>query len=106
MSLIDFGQLSPQEMVLNYLIEIRGRGFFFPYSDMALIDMWIKLCPDFDELLVILGDTAPLYFQARSVGHPQGSRTLKGYHPIVLKRIRERLSIGISSRDNGPPNRN
>lgn len=97
MSFIDFEQLSPQETILNYLIEVRGRGFFFPYSDMVFIDTWIRMCPDFNELLVILGETAPIYFQILDKGYPKGPRTLRGYHSIVIRKIKDRLTLGMDS---------
>lgn len=95
MSLVNFDQLSQQELVLNYLIEVRGRGLFFPYSDLDLVNQWIKLCPDFDELLVILGDTAPSYFQSTDQGKVTKSRNLKGFHKIVMKKMSERARLGM-----------
>jgi len=96
LSLVDLEQLSPQEIVLNYLLEVRGRGLFFAYSDLYLIEEWIRVCPDINELLVILGDTAPEYFQGQSSRKCIGVRNLAGYHKTVMSRIQERIKLGCA----------
>jgi hypothetical protein len=94
--LIDFEQMSPQELILNYLIEVRGQGFFFSYSDLRLIDQWLQLCPDADELLVLIADIAPAYFE-KSMQTKGSGRNLKRMHKMILKKIKDRGLLGMGS---------
>ncbi len=95
MSLYDFEQLSPHELVLNYLIEVRGQGFFFSPSDLKFIDQWLGICPSYEELLVILADEAEAYFDKSHTKTRNPKKSLYGLNKIVLRKIKERSFLGL-----------
>lgn len=79
--------------MLNYLIEVRGQGFFFSPRDLKFIDQWLGICPSYEELLVILADESEGYFGKNNNKNPK--RSLYGLNKIVLRKIKERSLLGL-----------
>lgn len=50
-------------LVLQYILEIRGRGLILPYEDHELVQNWLKLSQDHTSLLVILSELLPAFFE-------------------------------------------
>ena len=78
MSLVDLENLSPQELITQYVLECRGRGHCLPYDDYEVISYWLTLVDDPDELLVTLSEILPQYYTTNA----------KNGHPPPLKRVR------------------
>ena len=88
MSFIDLDKLSPEDLILHYVLECRGNGHFLPYQDYQIIDDWLKAAPDADELLLVLSDVLPPYFQGD--GRRDKPRSLGGAQKMVLRRLRDK----------------
>ena len=50
------------QYIADYIIALRNRGPFLPYSDYLLIEHWIERCPNLDKLLLVLDDILPNLF--------------------------------------------
>ncbi len=64
MSYVPESHLQGQNLIVQYLIECRGRGHFLPYDDHILIRRWLQQCEDADTLLLILADIIPPFYEA------------------------------------------
>lgn len=82
MSFMDLDKVRPQELVSQYLLELKGRGTMLSYTDHEIIEAWLVAAPSVDDLLVALTDLAPAYM-ARD---PQ-PRSLAGLKTRVLNRL-------------------
>lgn len=78
-----------RKLISDYLIAVRNRGAFLPYSDYAIIDGWLTHAEDVDELLLILDDIVPHAFGSIPASSPPPS--LKMIEKRVNKVLRERL---------------
>lgn len=82
MSFMDLDQIRPQELVSQYLLELKGKGTMLCYSDHEIVESWIAAAPSLDDLLVVLSDLAPSYLER--VPQP---RSLGGLKNRVLNRL-------------------
>ena len=48
--------LSPKQVIVNYILSIKGKGTFLPYSDYMVIDKWLQICPDPFTIILTLDD--------------------------------------------------
>jgi hypothetical protein len=81
MSFADPKSLSPSELVVQYVLSLRGNALFLPYQDYAVIDDWLAHSQNLDELLLALSDILPGYFtQSRKP-------SLVGVKSLVLNRL-------------------
>lgn len=87
MSHVNLGSLTPRGLISQYVLECMGRGFFLPYEDYALIDEWLKLSPTTDDLLVLLSELLPDYFQKNKSG--TSPRSLRGVNALVVDRLQQ-----------------
>lgn len=62
MSLVDFDNIQDQHLIVQYVIECRKVGHFLPYDDYQIIQSWLKICVDPDQLLLTLEEHLPKYF--------------------------------------------
>lgn len=87
MALVDLDKLSPAALIAQFVVQCRDAGPVLPYTDYEVIDEWIAAERDIDQLLLVLGDVLPAYFDpaARSTRKP---RSLKGARRQVMKRLR------------------
>lgn len=92
MSFIDLDKLSPQDLILQYVLECRGSGHFLPYSDHEIIASWLKATTDLDELLLVLSDVLPQFFEGD--GKRDKPRSLTGANKLVLRRLKDRAMRG------------
>lgn len=76
--------LSPPELIAQYVLECRGAGALLPYDDYSIIHEWISAMPNTNQLLLILADTLPDYF-AGSMGRTP--RSLKAVKKRILQKI-------------------
>ena len=86
MSFLDLDKLAPEDMILQYVLECRGKGLFLPYQDYQVIDEWLSAAPDQDELLLILSDVLPVFFGGTDDRRP---RSLAGVRKLVLSRLKD-----------------
>ncbi len=84
MSFMDLSAARPQEIVSQYLLELKGKGTMLSYADVEVVEAWLAAAPVLDDLLVVLSEFAPVYFAK----DPQ-PRTLGGLKNRVLKRLAE-----------------
>ena len=88
MSIVDFSKISTKALVVQYVLDCSNAGFMLPYDDYEIIETWLQKTRDVDELLLILSDLLPRYFERRvAKGGRPGS--LKGIHRAVLKKIKD-----------------
>ena len=50
---------TPQSLIADFVLECKGKGSFLPYVDYSIIEEWIKVSQNIDELLLILSDVLP-----------------------------------------------
>jgi len=87
MSFVDLENLSPQELIAQYVLECRGQGHCLPYEDYEIIAHWLKLVDDPDELLVALSEDLPKFFESHT----------RQAHPPPLKRVRKLVEKKLRS---------
>lgn len=88
MSIFDLDQLSKSETIAQYIIELREKGHMLPYDDYKIIKSWMDAIKHDDEnLLIILSDILPLFYENRKSSGPPPS--LKSINRKVLKNIHE-----------------
>lgn len=98
--LIDPERLRDQQLILHYVLECRGSGHFLPYTDHAIIDHWLKVCPDADRLLLTLADHLPDYY-AKHASKPV-MPSLKGISRKIQRCLLNQ-SYGASSDEQQEP---
>jgi hypothetical protein len=87
MSLVQLATLSSRELVFHYVLNCRNQGLTLPYSDLEILEVWIKaIDDDSDALLLILSEILPKYFLDKKKRVP-----LKKINKTVLKKIKEHL---------------
>ena len=91
MGFIDLSRLTATELVTQFILCRRDKGFCLPYQEYALIDEWLSAADhDADKLLLILSDLIPEKREAK-----QGRRCLplKLYHKKVLESCLSRCAV-------------
>lgn len=94
MSFIDLDKLSPEDLILQYVLSCRGQGHFLPYSDHQIITDWLAATANADELLLVLSDVLPPFFEGD--GKRQAPRSLVGANKLVLRRLKDRAMSSTS----------
>jgi hypothetical protein len=86
MALVDLDKLSPAGLIAQFVVECRNAGPILPYMDYEVIDEWLTAAPDADQLLLVLADALPEFFdpEKRRTSKP---RSLKGARRKILKRL-------------------
>ena len=88
MSFLDLDKLSPEDLIVHYVLECRGSGLFLPYQDYQIIEDWLAATADADELLLVLSDVLPSYF-GKGTGQSGRPRPLGGCRKLVLSRLKD-----------------
>lgn len=94
MSFIDLDNLSPQDLILQYVLECRSGGHFLPYLDYQIIEEWLLQSPSADDLLLVLSEVLPDFFAKSREGHQP--RSLRGARRLVLSRLKDRAMVQAS----------
>lgn len=81
MSFANPQNLSPSELVAQYVLSLKGSSLFLPYQDYAVIDQWLANCQNLDDLLLALSDILPTYFNHNR------KPSLVGIQSLVLNRL-------------------
>jgi hypothetical protein len=94
MSIIDINQMSPLELVTQYVVETLGSGHCLSRDDVSRVEMWLQSSANPDELLLLLEDILPeKVAKAQMLGRKITSLSL--VNKTVQKRLKERaLLIG------------
>lgn len=71
-------------MIADFIIENRGQGHYLPYTDYSLIEGWIKAAKNIDDLLLILAEELPRYFEKQSGQIP---KSISGINKKILKKL-------------------
>ena len=85
MNFVDYDNLSPRQLINQYIIETRNKGHFLSYTDYAIVEEWVKASRSVDDLLIVLDSIIPGYMEKhkdRSV-----PPSLKGVRELVLKKL-------------------
>lgn len=86
MSILELDNLSKEELIAQFIIESKEKGFFLLYSDYDLISVWLKEAGDDpDMVLLVLSEMLPDYIEKHK--NRSGKLSLKGIHRRVLKAI-------------------
>ncbi len=85
---MDFDALSTKELVVQYVLECRGRGLQLAYHDYEIISGWVNEYDQRDELIGILSDILPAYFEKRAQKSVPPS--LKGVQRKVLRKLKDK----------------
>ncbi len=83
MSFMDFDSMAPAGLIAQYVLDVRGKAFFLAYQEYEIIDEWLALAKDADELLLVLSDILPGRVAA---GMPA---QLTGIRKLVLKALKD-----------------
>jgi hypothetical protein len=80
--------MSPREMIAQYVIEVRARGLLLPYNEYGLIERWLELAHnDVERLLLVLSEVLPDYYQPDiNKGRAKG---LMGVDKKIIQQLRE-----------------
>lgn len=79
---------SSLELVVQYILEHRGSGHFLPYNDYELVRQWVARSNGAEELLLILSDLLPEYYEDQLQAPGQSKpRSLAKLHRRVLKKL-------------------
>lgn len=73
--------LTPSELVAQYVLSLKGSALFLPYQDYAVIDQWLANSQSLDDLLLVLSDTLPSFFKN------DRKPSLIGVQSLVLNRL-------------------
>ena len=92
MTQIDLDRLTPGGLIAQYVLECRGEGHVLPYADYEVIADWLAAASDPDQLLVVLSDVLPAFFDptARTTAKPRSLRSLRRR---VLKKLKEAAAV-------------
>ena len=86
MSILELDNLSKEELIAQFIIESKEKGFFLLYSDYDLISMWLKEAGDDpDMVLLVLSEILPDYLERYN--NRSGKFSLKGIHRRVIKAL-------------------
>ena len=92
MSYVPESHLQGQNLIVQYLIEYRGRGHFLPYDDHIIIRRWLEQCDDADTLLLILSDIIPPFYEkAAHLSQPPALKRLDNKVSKILEAKRQRV---------------
>jgi hypothetical protein len=86
MSILELDKLNSEELIAQFIIESKEKGFFLSYSDYELISIWLKVADkDPDTVLLVLSEILPNYMAKNK--ERSGKCSLKGINHSVLKAI-------------------
>ena len=95
MTFLDLDKLTPEDLIVQYVLECRGSGHFLPYLDYGVVEDWVKASADVDELLLVLSEVLPGFFTPQSEGAKP--RALTGARKLVLRRLKDRAMRQIAT---------
>ena len=87
MSWQNLDNMNDRALVMHYVLEKRAHGHFLPYQDYAIIDNWLSLAKDVDQLLIGLEQYLPPYFQ-RFCQHNHAP-SLKGIDKTICRYLKD-----------------
>jgi hypothetical protein len=97
MTLVDIESMPSAAMIMHYVVECRGKGLFLPYADHEVIQEWLTLTDNPDQLLIALSEVLPTYFEKdRIAGRPPGS--LVGVRKKVNQRLKDQSMRSAGTR--------
>jgi hypothetical protein len=65
MTFIPEHNLKGRHLIAQFVLHHRKRGLVLPYSEYDFIDKWLKLTASEDQLLLLLSDIVPKFYQDR-----------------------------------------
>ena len=95
MSFLDISNLSKRGLIVHYVLECRASGHVLPYDDYAIIDQWLTACPSTDDLLLILADIIPPFFERKTT--QSRPKPLRLVNKKVLRKIKEKALHGMGA---------
>lgn len=76
-------ELTPEELIARYIIEVRGKGHFLAYEDHDILKNWVSLAGgSSDKLLLILSDILPSHFEKSK------NARLAGINRLVISKLK------------------
>jgi hypothetical protein len=90
MTFLDIDKLTPEDLIVHYVLECRGSGHFLPYIDYQVIEEWLAASRDADDLLVILSDVLPRFYARDARADGSKPKPLTGARKLVLSRLKDR----------------
>lgn len=92
MSYVPESHLQGQNLIVQYLVEFRGRGHFLPYDDHLIIRRWLERCDDADTLLLVLADFIPAFYGKNNLtAQPPSLKRLDRKVTKILEAKQQRL---------------
>ena len=88
MSYIAPEHLQGSALIVQYVIDLRGKGHFLPYDEHRIINKWLAAAPDPDTLLLILADLLPPFYE----------KALNRTHPPSLSRLDKKVTQILDTR--------
>lgn len=71
------------QQIVQYILELRGQGHFLPYQDYEIVSTWVAEAAGEDELLLVLSETLPQFFEKTPAGSKP--KSLMSINSKILK---------------------
>jgi hypothetical protein len=88
MSYMNPDHLQGPALIVQYVIDLRGKGHFLPYDEHLILKKWLTAATDVDDLLLILADLLPPFYEKAQ------NRT----HPPSLSRLDKKVTQILDTR--------
>lgn len=93
MSFLDIDNLSPLDLVTQYILEVRGRGHFVTREESTLIQAWLEIAGNQPEIVILaLESILPeRLIKAREAN--KKNVTMIGINKSVRKKLEDQKSL-------------
>ena len=73
--------------VIQLILEYRSKGTFLSYSELELVQNWVKNSPTQEDLILILSELLPLHYEESDPKkHP---KSLKGLNKKIIAKLKD-----------------
>ena len=95
MSFVDIDNLSPLDLVTQYVLEVRGRGHFITREESSLIQSWLDIAGNQPEIVILAleGILPERLAKAREANKKNVS--MAGINKSVRKKLEDHKSLVI-----------
>lgn len=95
MSFMDVDQLSPLDLITQYVLEVRGRGHFVTREESSVIQSWLDLAGNQPEIVIlVLAEIFPDRL-AKALAAKRKNVTMAGINRSVRKKLEERKALAM-----------
>ncbi len=101
---MDQTQKAYLQSIVHYVISCRRQGHFLPYRDYQIIEEWLEICDNPDNLLITLDELLPKFYEPfLSQNQPLPSlASIKRKVEAALKHSQKRRSVSSKESIDAP----